>query len=116
STTRKCTSSWASSGTGSCRIWPRCGAGRSRRATSSTSSSTRSGSASSGGLHGIAGDGRPLQKPLVADAVVGRRAVEHAAVVPDDQVVRAPRVPVPKLRPRDVLEYLAQQRGAFVAR
>src|SRR3989442_1656548 len=45
STTRKCTSSWASSGIASCRIWRRCVAGRSRRATSSTSSSTPSGSA-----------------------------------------------------------------------
>src|SRR6266446_6810743 len=45
STTRKCTSSWVSSGIASCRIWRRCVAGRSRRATSSTSSSTPSGSA-----------------------------------------------------------------------
>src|SRR5947207_4023341 len=48
STTRKCTSSWGSSGIGSCPISPRSGAGRSAPATSSTSSSTRSRSASSG--------------------------------------------------------------------
>src|SRR6266540_4159461 len=49
-------------------------------------SSRREGGSRPCELRRVAGDGRALHQALVACAVEGRRAVEDAAIVPDDQV------------------------------
>src|SRR5579871_487840 len=61
-------------------------------------------------------DGGALHQALVARAVVGRGAVQQAAVVPDHQVADAPVERQAEARLDDEVVELAQQRAALLDR
>src|SRR5688572_8045148 len=76
----------------------------------------RAGGLADGRLPRVARHGRPLHEAVVAGGVERRRPMQHAAVVPDDQVALPPLVAVAELRLGDEGGELAEQRAAVLDR